>query len=110
MIASATTDTVIIAVRHPCAATIQPSSGRKTSWPLALLAVSIPTTTPRRQTNQRFAITAASVTPIAPVARPFAAPRSMSSCHAASIRVVRSELTAIVPSAITITRRMPNRL
>ena len=107
--ASATIETVSAADRHPCDVTIQPSSGRKTSCPVALLAVSIPVTTPRRSTNQRFAMTAASVTPIAPVASPLATPQSRSSCHGLLICVVSVELIAIVPSAITITRRMPNR-
>ena len=80
----------------PATVTIQPSSGRKTSWPVALLAVSIPVTSPRRSTNQRFAITAASVTPIAPVARPFATPQSRSSCQGDPICVVSVELVAIV--------------
>ena len=109
MNASATIDTVSAAERQPCAVTIQPSSGRNTSWPVALLAVSIPVTIPRRSTNQRLAITAASVTPIAPVARPFATPQSRSSCHGASICVVSVELIAIVARAITITRRIPKR-
>ena len=109
MKARATIDTVSAAERQPWAVTIQPSSGRNTSWPVALLAVSIPVTSPRRSTNQRLAITAASVTPIAPVARPLATPQSRSSCHGASICVVRVELIAIVARAITITRRMPKR-
>ena len=86
----------VAAERHPCDVTIQPSSGRNTSCPVALLAVSIPVTIPRRSTNQRLAITAARVTPMAPVARPFATPQSRSSCHGASICVVSVELTAIV--------------
>ena len=49
------------------------------------------------------------MTPIAPVASPFATPQSTSSCHGACICVVSVELIAIVPSAITITRRMPKR-
>ena len=109
MNASATSETVIAAVRQPCAVTIQPRNGRKTSCPVALLAVSSPVTSPRRLTNQRFAITAASVTPIAPVASPFATPQRRSSCQGAAICVVRVELTAIVASAITITRRIPKR-
>ena len=66
------------------AATIQASSGRKISWPVAFDAVRTPVTSPRRATNQRLATSAASGTAIAPVASPMTTPQSRSSCHGAS--------------------------
>ena len=51
------------------------SSGRNTSWPEALLAVSSPTTRPRRCTNQRLAMAVASPTMPAPEPSPTSTPQ-----------------------------------
>jgi len=66
-------------------------------------------TKPRRLSNQRFAIVAASGTDTAPVAPPTTTPHNRSSCHGAFITVVSDAPVAIVTSAISITRRTPKR-
>src|SRR5438045_9344491 len=104
-IASPATETA--ADRQPYAIASQASAGKNTIWPLALLAVRIPVTRPRRVENQRFATTAASGTPTAPVAPPTSTPQSRSSCQGAVMIVVRDAPVAIVVSAISITRRTP---
>ena len=50
-------------------------NGRKMSWPLALLAVSNPTTRPRLATNQRFATAVARPTMPAPEPTPTSTPQ-----------------------------------
>ncbi len=87
----------------------QARSGRKTSWPEALLAVRTPVTRPRLSTNQRLAMIAASGTDTAPVARPLTTPQSRKSCHGSVIPVVRSDETAMTASAAPTTRRIPRR-
>jgi|GEM_PF-4136372 hypothetical protein len=43
------------AARHPWEATSEANNGRKTSWPVAVLAVNRPITRPRWRRNHRFA-------------------------------------------------------
>ncbi len=45
--------------RHPAVLTIAAMVGRKISWPAALAAVRMPTTSPSRVRNQRAAMNAA---------------------------------------------------
>ena len=51
-------------------------SGTNTSCPVEFAAVSSPTTSPRRATNQRLAIDAASTGATAPVAAPPTSPHT----------------------------------
>ena len=77
-ITSATTSGTLC---HPCETTRWASSGRKTNCPLALLAVSRPTTSPRRSTNQRLAIAVARPTIPAPDPRPTNTPQVRYNCQ-----------------------------
>jgi len=74
-----------------------------------LLALRSPATRPRRATNHRLATIAARGIAIAHVAVPLTTPQSRYSCQVAVMPIVRSEETAIVTSATSITRRMPKR-
>jgi len=66
-------------------------------------------TRPRRSTNQRFAMIAASGTDTAPVASPLTTPQSRKSCHGSVIPIVRSDEAAMTASAPPTTRRIPSR-
>ena len=79
-------------------------SGRKMSWPVALLAASMPTTRPRRSTNQRVATVAPSTRATRPVPKPTMTPHSATSCQTS---VIASE--ARMPSAIVAHRRDDDR-
>jgi hypothetical protein len=105
----ATIATVNDAYRQPQCVTIVARIGRKISCPVALDAVSTPVTSPRRSTNQRFAMIAASGTDTAPVANPLTTPQRMSSCHGAVIRTVRLEPAETQSNAPIVIRRSPNR-
>ena len=67
----------------------------------------MPVTRPRRRTNQRFAISAASGTEIAPVAMPLTTPQSRTSCHGALMKTVRREPIDDRERAPIITRFSP---
>ena len=56
-------------------------TGRKISWPVALAAVRMPITRPRRATNQRLAMVAAKTRAIEPVPRPISTPQVSTSCQ-----------------------------
>ena len=64
-----------------CETTRLASNGRKTNWPEALLAVSSPTTSPRRCTNHRLAIAVASPTIPAPEPSPTSTPHVRYNCQ-----------------------------
>src|SRR5437868_7010664 len=85
------------------------NTGKKINWPVALLAVSIPNTNPRRFTNQRFVMVALNTVAVAPVAEPIARPQKRSSCQGSVIKVVRAVAEAVILKAISITRRNPKR-
>ena len=67
--------------RQPRCSTRLASSGRNTSWPVALAADSAPSTRPRRSSNQRVATIAASTIEVTPVPVPTSTPHSSVSCH-----------------------------
>ena len=67
----------------------------------------MPVTRPRRRTNHRFAISAASGTEIAPVAIPLTTPQSSTSCHGALMKTVRLEPIDTASRAPIITRFSP---
>ena len=73
--ARTSSDTAIGTLTQPNDVASHASTGRNTSWPLALLAVSMPTTRPRRATNQRLAMVAATPKPVAPAPRPTSTPQ-----------------------------------
>ena len=107
--ATAAPATTSAAARHPCRSTTPASSGRNTSWPVALAAESAPSTTPRRASNHRVATTAASTIDVTPVPVPTHTPHSSVICHWLCIRVVSATETASSASAATTRRRMPHR-
>ncbi len=76
-----TSATVQGTLRQPMDCAMLARIGRNTSCPLAFPAVSKPTTRPRRSTNQRFAIAAASPTIPAPEPIPTSTPQVRYSCH-----------------------------
>lgn len=74
-----------------------------------MLAVSAPSTRPRREWNQRFT-TAAPITIAAmPVPAPTPTPHRRKSCHGARMKVARRSAVASVPIASAIVRRTPMR-
>ena len=80
--------TVIVTARQPIVEASQARSGRKTSWPLAVLAARMPITSPRLVTNQRLTMVAPSTIAMAPTPTPTSRPHSSTSCQGAVIRVV----------------------
>ena len=107
--ASATAETVSEAARQPWCSTSTDRTGRKTSWPVALPAVSTPVTRPRRVVNQRLAIVAANTSAIEPVPRPTSTPHRATSCQPAVMTVVSPLPLAMSTSAQLTTRLMPYR-
>ena len=85
------------------------SSGRKTSCPVALAAVRMPETSPRRATNQRPVTVATSASAIDPVPSPTSTPHSRTSCQDAVMNTVSPLPAATTSSATVTTRRMPKR-
>jgi hypothetical protein len=97
------------ATRQPLCSAAAATTGRNTSCPVALPAVRMPVTRPRRRTNQRCATVAANTSAIEPVPSPTSTPQSSTSCQLAWTKTVSPEPTAISSSAHVVTRRMPNR-
>ncbi len=98
------------AARQPqCCATLA-SSGRKTNCPVALLAVSIPTTRPRRALNQRVATVAPSTSAVMPVPRPTTTPQNARRCQTSRIAIVPTMPIEISATAKATTARTPKRL
>jgi hypothetical protein len=54
---------------------------RKINWPVALPALRMPSTRPRRAVNQRVEIVVAMTSAVIPGATPSATPRPIQSCH-----------------------------
>ncbi len=69
----------------------------------------MPVTRPRRRSNQRLAVIAASGTATAPVLDPITRPHSTYSCHGWVMTVVSAEPIATMISAAAHTRRTPKR-
>src|SRR5579875_76888 len=95
------------AVRQPWVSTMAARSGRKRSWPVALLAVSMPMASPRRWVNQRLTTVAPSATAVMPVPPPTTTPQSSTSCHGAVISVVKATPAATVARAMIMVSRAP---
>ena len=83
--------------------------GRKISCPVALAAVRMPETRPRRATNHRPTTVATSAIAIEPVPSPTMTPHSITSCHDAVMNTVSPLPAATISSAIDTTRRTPKR-
>ena len=94
---------------QPYRLTIIASIGRNTSWPVAVLAVRTPSTTPRRSTNHRLTTVAPSTIAVIPVPAPTTTPQSSTSCQGAVIRVVKATPAATTASDTRIVRRTPSR-
>ena len=86
--ASAAAAVVSAAVRQPWWVASQATSGRKISCPVALPAVRMPATRPRRATNQRFTTVATNAIDIDPAPTPTSTPQHRTSCQAAVMNTV----------------------
>ena len=93
--------------RQPTPSARRDSSGRKTSWPLAVAAVRAPVTRPRRATNHRLATVEANTVAMQPDPTPTTTPHRRKSCHGSVIRVVPRAPSEIRTRAMTVTRRSP---
>jgi hypothetical protein len=82
-------------------------SGRKTSWPLAVLAARMPMARPRLVLNHRLTMVAPSTMATTPTPMPTITPQSSMSCQAWVIRVLAATLRATSAIAMKIERRMP---
>jgi hypothetical protein len=81
--------------------------GRKISWPVAALAVRMPTTSPRRALNQRAAMVAPSTSAVMPVPMPTATPHNRTSCQSCVIASDSSRLVTTTSNAASVTLRRP---
>ena len=96
--------------RHPACSATTATTGRKTSWPVALPAVRMPVTRPRRLTNQRCATVAAKTSAIDPVPSPIRTPQVSTSCQLACTNTREPGRRAATSTGRTaVTRRIPNR-
>ena len=101
--------TGISAQRQPTTSISQVARGRNNNWPVATLAVSMPSTRPRRCSNQRLATTAPSTRAISPEPRPSSTPHSRIRCQTSLICVDRPSPPATDSSAPAIIGRSPKR-
>ncbi len=81
--------------------------GRKTRVPLAVLAVRRPVIRPRRATNQRFTMVAASTIDTAPDATPESSPQLAISCQGRVMNTLAPVDRLISTRAPTRVRRTP---
>ena len=95
--------------RQPRPSASRVSTGRNTSWPLAVAAVSAPVTRPRLATNHRVATVLANTVAMQPEPVPTTSPHSRNRCQGWVICVVSSAPTEITASATIVTRRNPKR-
>src|SRR5579862_7584761 len=101
--------TIDAAARQPDDSTTVASGVRKINCPVAFAADSVPMTSPRRASNQRVAITAASTIAVTPVAVPTTTPHNRKNCHSVDILVDKATAPAISASALSTTARRPHR-
>ena len=76
-------------------------------WPVAVLAVRMPTTRPRRPTNQRVATVAPRTSAVMPVPNPTTKPQSRTSCHTCVMNSDSTRPPTMRVSADTTTLRTP---
>jgi hypothetical protein len=74
-----------------------------------VLAVSTPSTSPRRWVNQRVTMVAPSTMAVTPVPEPTTTPQSRINCHDSRISGVSATPVAITASAQHMVRRIPKR-
>lgn len=109
MTASATAPMMSEAGRQPTLSAMIATGGRITSCPAACPAVSTPMTKPRRVTNHRSAIVAASTSAMDPAPPPMSTPQKTRSCQEAVMNTLAIAPSATRASADETTRRMPKR-
>ena len=95
------------AMRQPKRSVRLASSGRKTNCPVATLAVRMPTTRPRRATNQRAAIVAPNTSAVIPVPIPMTTPHSNINCQTSVIASEASRPETTTSCAASVTLRRP---
>ena len=100
------TQTSASATRQPKRSVRLASSGRNTNCPVATLAVSMPTTRPRRAANQRVATVAPSTSAVMPVPIPITTPHSSINCQTSVIasEATRPETTMSCAASVTLRR------
>ena len=101
------TQTSVSAMRQPRCSVRLASSGRNTSCPVATLAVMMPTTSPRRPTNQRVAMVAPSTSAVMPVPRPITTPHSSIRCQILVMASEPSSADTTISCAASVTLRRP---
>jgi hypothetical protein len=101
--------TMRTAERHPSDSATRARTGKKSSWPVAVLAVSAPITRPRRALNQRVTTTAPRTRATMPVPMPTRRPQSTTRCQGLLIAVARSRAAARIDMAKAMVRRTPMR-
>ena len=85
----------------------QALSGKKASWPVALLAESTPTSKPRLFTNQRLATVAANTSAVRPVAIPTMMPQSTIICQNSRISEAPASASEMRSAEVIATLRKP---
>ncbi len=83
------------------------ASGRKTSWPVAVLAPRMPSTSPRRSTNQRVETIAPITIAVSPVPIPTTTPQNTNSCQSFVMNSAPVSPAAISAMADRMTRFRP---
>ena len=94
-------------MRQPTCSISHAATGRNTSCPVAALAVSRPSTSPRRRSNQRVATTAPSTTAVRPVPNPSSSPHKATRCQTSDMRVANNSPKATRIMAVHMMRRRP---
>ena len=101
------TQTKVSARRQPKRSVRLASSGRNTSWPVATLAVMMPTTRPRRWANQRVAMVAPSTSAVMPVPMPITTPHNSISCQTFVMASEATSAEITISCAASVTLRRP---
>jgi len=95
------------ATRQPIRSVSLASIGRNTNWPVATLAVRIPTASPRRAENQRAATVAPSTSAVMPVPIPTTTPHNSINCQSFVIASDVTSAEATISKADSTTLRRP---
>lgn len=97
------------ACRHPLMSTNPAIRGKNTSWPVALPALRIPTTSPRLATNHRSTTVATKTRAIEPDPTPIRMPQVSLSCQESVTKMLRAAPAEIKSRAPVVTLRNPKR-
>ena len=95
------------AARQPQCASTAAASGRNASCPVAVLAPRMPSTSPRRSSNQRVATIAPITIAVSPVPTPTTTPQSNTRCHSRVMNSAPINPTPIMAIAVRMTRFIP---